>query len=129
MLQQVQKIIFQKLIEKKTLIVTSEFLYQILELPELRPVLHFANPEETEPTDERLCLESFTLFIEGKSSPYLEDAEINYDADNFGGQLTIKAPSSRIPKVGEDATIEDRVNYIIYSEINLSLPLTEERCI
>ena len=61
----------------------------------------------------------YTLLKE--SSPYLEDAEINYDADNFGGQLTIKAPSSRIPKVGEDATIEDRVNYIIYSEINPQL--------
>ncbi len=59
--------------------------------------------------------------MEEKSVPYLEDAEVNYDADNFGGQLTIKAPSSRVPKVGENASLEDKVNYVLYSEINPQL--------
>ena len=110
-----------KLIEKKDFDCDVRIFVSDPGTPRAETCLAFCKPEETGPTDERLCLESFTLFIEGKSSPYLEDAEINYDADNFGGQLTIKAPSSRIPKVGEDATIEDRVNYIIYSEINPQL--------
>ena len=46
---------------------------------------------------------------------------MNYDKDNFGGQLTIKAPSSRVPKIGEDATLEDKVNYVLYDEINPQL--------
>ena len=46
---------------------------------------------------------------------------MNYDKDNFGGQLTIKAPSSRVPNIGENATLEDKVNYILYDEINPQL--------
>ena len=39
----------------------------------------------------------------------------------MGGQLTIKAPNSRMPKITEDSSIEDRVNYILYNEINPGL--------
>ena len=39
----------------------------------------------------------------------------------MGGQLTIKAPNARIPKVGPDAPIEDRINYVLYNEINPGL--------
>ena len=37
------------------------------------------------------------------------------------GQLTIKAPNSRMPKITEDSSIEDRVNYVLYNEINPGL--------
>ena len=39
----------------------------------------------------------------------------------MGGQLTIKAPNSRMPKITEDSSIEDRVNYVLYNEINPGL--------
>ena len=39
----------------------------------------------------------------------------------MGGQLTIKAPNSRLPKLNEDSTIEDRVNYVLYNEVNPGL--------
>ena len=39
----------------------------------------------------------------------------------MGGQLTIKAPNARVPKVGPDAPIEDRINYVLYNEINPGL--------
>ena len=38
-----------------------------------------------------------------------------------GGQLTIKAPNSKMPKVGEDSPIEDRINYVLYNEVNPAL--------
>ena len=43
---------------------------------------------------------------------------MNYDVDNFGGQLTIKAPNARLPNSSPDSPLEDRVNYVIYNEIN-----------
>ena len=43
---------------------------------------------------------------------------MNYDVDNFGGQLTIKAPNARLPNISPDSPLEDRVNYVIYNEIN-----------
>ena len=39
----------------------------------------------------------------------------------MGGQLTIKAPNARIPNVGPDSPLEDRVNYVLYNEINPGL--------
>ena len=83
--------------------------------------LAFCKKDESEPTDAKIKFKKFILFIEEKSLPYLDDAEVNYDKDNFGGQLTIKAPSSRVPKIGEDASLEDKVNFILYDEINPQL--------
>ncbi len=73
--------------------------------------------------DEDLCLEyeTFTAYIDAPSVPYLLDAVIDYNADRFGGQLTFRAPNSKVPQVGEDASIEERIHYVLQSEINPSL--------
>ena len=65
--------------------------------------------------------EGFRAWFEGRSEPYLEDAQVDYQEDQMGGQLTIKAPNARVPKVGPDAPIEDRINYVLYNEINPGL--------
>ena len=39
----------------------------------------------------------------------------------MGGQLTIKAPNAKTPKLNENSSIEDRINYILHSEINPGL--------
>lgn len=89
--------------------------------PRAETCLAFCKTEESKDSDHEIKYEKFSLFIEELSMPYLDDAEVNYDKDNFGGQLTIKAPSSRVPRVGEDASLEDKVNYVLYSEINPQL--------
>ena len=89
--------------------------------PRAETCLAFCKENESEPTDHKIKYENFFLFIEEKSLAFLNDAEVNYDKDNFGGQLTIKAPSSRVPIIGESSTLEDKVNYILYDEINPQL--------
>ena len=89
--------------------------------PRAETCLAFCKENESEPTDHKIKYENFFLFIEEKSLAFLHDAEVNYDKDNFGGQLTIKAPSSRVPIIGESSTLEDKVNYILYDEINPQL--------
>ncbi|GIS32652.1 MAG: hypothetical protein Ct9H90mP4_05660 [Gammaproteobacteria bacterium] len=42
------------------------------------------------------------MFIEEKSEIFLEDAIVDYSPDKFGGTLTIKAPNSKVPAIGED---------------------------
>jgi Fe/S biogenesis protein NfuA len=49
------------------------------------------------------------------------DAVIDYNKDRFGGQLTFRAPNSKVPRVGPDASIEERITYILQSEINPGL--------
>ena len=57
------------------------------------------------------------IHVDKKSEKYLEEATINYDSENFGGQLTIKAPNSKMPKLGEDV-LEDKVNYVLWNDVN-----------
>ncbi len=63
----------------------------------------------------------FDLYLEERSIDFLVDAEVDYSPDKFGGTLTIKAPNAKLPQVSEDATLEDKINYILYSEINPGL--------
>ena len=76
---------------------------------------------EEDQDDVRYEYEGFHAWIEGKSVKYLEDAVIDYKKDSMGGQLTFKAPKSRVPDIGPDASVEERINYILYSEINPNL--------
>lgn len=63
----------------------------------------------------------FIAYIERRSLPFLDDAFVDFAKDRMGGQLTIKAPNAKLPRVGEDSPLEDRVNYLLYNEVNPSL--------
>ena len=39
----------------------------------------------------------------------------------MGGQLTIRAPNSKMPQVSDDSPLEDKINYILYNDINPGL--------
>jgi Fe/S biogenesis protein NfuA len=64
---------------------------------------------------------AFVAYYENRSLPFLEDALVDYAKDRMGGQLTIKAPNSKMPRVDENSSIEDRINYVLYNEVNPSL--------
>ncbi|MBQ75659.1 MAG: Fe/S biogenesis protein NfuA [Gammaproteobacteria bacterium] len=71
--------------------------------------------------DEQVQYEKFICWIDDRSKKYLEDALVDYTTDRMGGQLTIKAPNSKVPQVSEDSPLEDRINYVLFSQINPSL--------
>ena len=73
-------------------------------------------------SDYRIIEEfKFSLYLEEKSIDFLKDAEVDYSPDKFGGTLTIKAPNAKLPQISEDDSIEDKINYVLYSEINPGL--------
>ena len=76
---------------------------------------------EEEEDDVLMEVGELSVYLENESLSFLEDCKVDYHPDKFGGQLTIKAPSSRVPNIGENATLEDKVNYILYDEINPQL--------
>ena len=86
--------------------------------PKAETCLAYCKPDEAEPDDVIIELDLMNVNVEKRSIPFLVDAEVNYDVDNFGGQLTIKAPNARLPNISPDSPLEDRVNYVIYNEIN-----------
>jgi len=89
--------------------------------PHAETCIAYCQPGEEQEGDLPVAYEGFTAWFEERSVPYLEDAVVDYQEDQMGGQLTIKAPNARVPKVGDDAPLEDRINYVLYNEINPGL--------
>jgi len=89
--------------------------------PKAETCISFCRPGENQESDEQRAYADFNAYIEQRSIPYLKDAVVDYAKDAMGGQLTIKAPNSRLPQIQDDSPIEDRVNYVLYNEINPSL--------
>lgn len=89
--------------------------------PYAETCLAYCRPGEEEPTDVTLELEKINVFLDKNSLAFLEEAVVDFNADRMGGQLTIKAPNAKMPKVNADSPLEDRINYVLYSEINPGL--------
>ncbi|GAB2711677.1 Fe-S biogenesis protein NfuA [Halomonas garicola] len=89
--------------------------------PYAETCLAYCRPGEEEPDDVALELEKLRVFLEKNSVNFLEEAVVDFNADRMGGQLTIKAPNAKMPKVNADSPLADRVNYVLYSEINPGL--------
>jgi Fe/S biogenesis protein NfuA len=89
--------------------------------PRAECCMAYCTKGEEQADDVRIDYPDFPAFIDGKSVSYLEDAVIDYNKDRFGGQLTFKAPKSKLPNLGPDASLEERINYILLNDINPSL--------
>jgi Fe/S biogenesis protein NfuA len=89
--------------------------------PHAETCIAYCRPGEEQAGDRPVAYDGFTAWFEERSVPYLEEAVVDFQEDRMGGQLTIKAPNARVPKVGPDAPIEDRINYVLYNEINPGL--------
>ena len=89
--------------------------------PRAETCISFCRPGEEKSDDVIESYEDFKAYVEHRSIPFLEDAIVDFQKDSMGGQLTIKAPNSRLPKINDDSSLEDRINYILYNEVNPGL--------
>ncbi|WP_036217794.1 Fe-S biogenesis protein NfuA [Marinospirillum minutulum] len=89
--------------------------------PYAETCLAYSRPGEEEPTDELLQLEKIKVYLEKNSLAFLDEAVVDFNPDRMGGQLTIKAPNAKMPKVSADSPLADQINYILYSDINPGL--------
>lgn len=83
--------------------------------------LAYCRPEEVNSKDEIQKTDALTAYIDSLSIPYLEESIIDFAKDRMGGQLTIKAPNAKLPKVTADSPAQERINYILQTEINPGL--------
>ncbi|UTW50086.1 Fe-S biogenesis protein NfuA [Bacterioplanoides sp. SCSIO 12839] len=83
--------------------------------------LAYCRPEEVSANDELQVMEKLKVYVEAMSIPYLEESKIDFAKDRMGGQLTIKAPNAKMPKVNDNSPVQDRINYLLYTEINPGL--------
>lgn len=89
--------------------------------PYAETCLAYCRPDEVIADDEVLEMELVRFYLERNSLPYLDEALIDFAEDRMGGQLTIKAPNAKVPKVSADSPMEEQINYILYSDINPGL--------
>ena len=89
--------------------------------PQAETCIAYCRPGEEKEGDDIVQLNGFKAYFEGRSLPYLEEAKVDYSPDRMGGQLTIRAPNSKMPRVTDDSPLEDRINYVLYNDVNPSL--------
>ena len=65
--------------------------------------------------------EGFTLYVDAPSAPFLDSAVIDFATNATGGQLSIKAPRIKGDQPAGDASLVERVQWLIESEINPQL--------
>ena len=83
--------------------------------------LQFCPGSDNLPDDVVHEYEGFNLYVANASEKWLEGAEIDFEEDPTGGQLTIKAPGIKGDEPGSDAALEDRVSWLLQTEINPAL--------
>jgi Fe/S biogenesis protein NfuA len=89
--------------------------------PRAETCIAYCRPEDIKEDDIKTAYNRFDAWFEKRSEPFLEDAIVDYAKERMGGQLTIKAPNSKMPRVSDDSPIEDQINYVLYNEVNPSL--------
>lgn len=89
--------------------------------PRAETCIAYCREADLNDDDEQRQYAGFLAWFESRSLPFLEDALVDYSKDRMGGQLTIKAPNAKLPRVNADSSLSDRINYILYNEVNPQL--------
>lgn len=77
--------------------------------------------EAIEASDTKLSFNTFAAYIDEHSLPFLDEAVIDFVTDKIGSQLTLKAPNAKMRKVSDDASLAERVDYAIQTQVNPQL--------
>lgn len=83
--------------------------------------LEFAESAELTGDEWAVDCEGFTVWLDAPSVPYLDGAEIDYEAKATGGQLQIRAPKIKGVAPDAAASLVERVRWTLEQEINPQL--------
>ncbi len=83
--------------------------------------LEFAEPGDLQGDEWAVDCEGFTLWLDAGSVQFLDGAEIDYTTQATGGQLQIRAPRIKGAAPADDASLVERVHWVVEHEINPQL--------
>jgi Fe/S biogenesis protein NfuA len=86
--------------------------------PKADCVLEYAEASDLAGDEVRIDCDGFPVYVDAASVDWLADAEVDYQVNTTGGQLTIRAPRIKGTVPGADASLADRVQYVLDVEIN-----------
>lgn len=81
----------------------------------------YCPPGEEESSDLALPFESFKLFIADDAKEPLTDARIDFIEDALEGHLSVKAPFLKGRQPAVTSSLQERIQFVIDSEINPNL--------
>ena len=83
--------------------------------------LQFCPEGVQRPDDQVSDFDGFRVFVAADSSAWLVDAQIDFEEEAAGGQLTIKAPNIKGNMPGAEAGLDERIAWILETEVNPGL--------
>ena len=83
--------------------------------------LEFAEGSDLAGDEWAVDCEGFTVWLDALSVPFLDGAEIDYEAMATGGQLQIRAPKIKGVMPGDAASLVERVRWTLEQDINPQL--------
>lgn len=83
--------------------------------------LQFSPEGQCMEDDHVVTYDGFKMYVADASIPWLDEASIDFEEDETGGQLTIKAPGIKGTEPSSGDSIEKRVGWLLETEINPSL--------
>lgn len=112
---------FKHLIEKEGINGLGLRLFLDHPGPKADVSITFCPPGEHRAGDIEMPFDGFSIWVQGASLAYFKDASIDYKADAMGGELAISAPNLRTQKPADDASLYDKINHVLDTDINPSL--------
>ena len=83
--------------------------------------LQFHVPGSSGEKELEFKYDQFNLYVPVGTEQWLEQAKIDFEDTNAGGQLTIKAPGIKGNKPEEDADLSEKIAWVLEAEINPGL--------
>ncbi|HET6545309.1 MAG TPA: NfuA family Fe-S biogenesis protein [Rhodanobacteraceae bacterium] len=80
--------------------------------------LEFCEPADLTGDEWEVECGGFSLFVDSASVTFLDGATVDLERDATGARMTIRAPALRGTPPGDEASVVERVRYVIEAEIN-----------
>jgi len=80
--------------------------------------LNYCPPGEQNQNDEGIDCGSFVLYVTPDGRQALDGAMIDFEVNETGGELSIRAPGLKGQEPGSDAPLHERVAWVLESRIN-----------
>lgn len=85
--------------------------------------LEFCDTSDLDGAEQVIEHSGFRMYVDAASVPFLDGAKIDYEASPTGGQLSIRAPRIKGEVPTGDATLVERVRYVLDSTVNPQLAM------
>lgn len=61
------------------------------------------------------------LYTRTSNGVWLEGGRMDFRENDTGGTIVVDAPNLHVPRISEDSSVEERINYVLMSEVNPGL--------